>query len=213
MREPLRLLAAMRSPVPSRFVRWTAPVRSGQKTWSAVTAHATGYPATVPPSAGSRADAAAVAGGMAPGVNDVVRGFPSSFSTTSRASPRSTMVAGDRTGSSTGPRRTRHAEAPPSGPVGTVEPGVDADGAGGAASGEDGARDAGGAAEAADGADALADGAGGEPVGAGVDPACPGAPLHAVRATKTSHHGARTLLLYYASNARPHLGHGGGTRR
>jgi hypothetical protein len=62
-------------------------------------------------------------------------------------------------------------------------------GAGGGADAE-GAADAGGEAVTDVTADADVDGSAG--------PAFPGDPLHAVRTAKTSHHGARTPLLYYA---------------
>jgi hypothetical protein len=86
-----------------------------------------------------------------------------------------------------GPRSTRQAVAPPSEGIPTATEGAGGDeGAAdtGAEAATDGTRDAGGDA----GGDA--DGSAGPPF--------PGDPLHAVMAAKTSHHGARTLLLYYA---------------
>jgi hypothetical protein len=87
-----------------------------------------------------------------------------------------------------GPRSTRQAVAPPSDGTGTA-----AEGAGGEAEAE-----AGGDAEGEAAADVVpdtdaatdGDGSGGRPF--------PGDPLHAVRTAKTSQHGARTPLLYYA---------------
>jgi hypothetical protein len=82
-----------------------------------------------------------------------------------------------------GPRSTRQAVAPPSEGIPTATEG---------AGGDEGAADT-GAEAATDGtrdADAGADGSAGPPF--------PGDPLHAVTTAKTSHHGARTLLLYYA---------------
>lgn len=82
-----------------------------------------------------------------------------------------------------GPRSTRQAVAPPSEGIPTATEG---------AGGDEGAADT-GAEAATDGtrdAGAEADGSAGPPF--------PGDPLHAVMTAKTSHHGARTLLLYYA---------------
>jgi len=86
-----------------------------------------------------------------------------------------------------GPRTTRQAVAPPSGGIATA---VEGEGVAEAetAGGMDGDASTVLADDVDEGADA--DGSGG--------PAFPGDPLHAVRTAKTSHHGARTLLLYYA---------------
>lgn len=140
----------------------------------------------MPPSAGSRATGVAAADADGTGVvaNDEVRGLPSSFRTTATNSPRTASAAGDRTGSSMGPRTTRQALAPPS--EGIVTP---TEGAGGGTD-ADGGADTGGEAATDETAGADADGSAG--------PAFPGDPLHAARTAKTSHHGARTPLLYYA---------------
>jgi hypothetical protein len=87
-----------------------------------------------------------------------------------------------------GPRSARQAVAPPSDGTATV-----VEGAGGEEDAEVGA-DAEGNADTEVGADtdATADADG------GAGGASPGDPLHAVRTAKTSQHGARTPLLYYA---------------
>ena len=48
------------------------------------------------------------------------------------------------------------------------------------------------------GGEAATDGTAGAEADGSAGTALPGDPLHAVRTAKTSHHGARTLLLYYA---------------
>jgi hypothetical protein len=87
-----------------------------------------------------------------------------------------------------GPRSTRQAATPPSdGIAAAVED------AGGDVEAEAGADDDGEpSTEVAADADAVIDADG------PASPPSPGDPLHAVRTAKTSHHGARTLLLYYA---------------
>ena len=120
--------------------------------------------------------------------NDEVRGFPPSFITTSSASPRTTSAAGERTGSSTGPRTTRQVETPPSGSDAGGGSGADADAVGSAGVGAEAEAETGGGA----GADGIAEA---DVVLGGV---CPDDPWHEVRAARTSQHGARTPLLYYA---------------
>jgi hypothetical protein len=89
-----------------------------------------------------------------------------------------------------GPRTTRHEPAPPSDGR--------ADAAEGASEGSDAVAgaDAGGTADGGRAADV--EGTGDADAGGSAGPALPGDPLHAVRTAKTSRHGARTLLLYYA---------------
>jgi hypothetical protein len=89
-----------------------------------------------------------------------------------------------------GPRTTRHVPALPSegGDEAAEGDGEGSDAAGGA--------DADGTADSSSAADA--EGTGDADAGGSAGPAPPGDPLHAVRTAKTSRHGARTLLLYYA---------------
>src|ERR1700679_1612445 len=107
---------------------------------------------------------------------DEVRGFPSLFRTTSSDSPWTARTAGERTGSSMGPRIRWHALAPPSAAVANAGEGVDAD------------ADADGTAEVEGSGDADAEaGAGADPdPAASTGPVLGGAPLHAGRTTKTS---------------------------
>ena len=120
--------------------------------------------------------------------NVEVRGFPLSFSTTSRVSPRTTSAAGERTGSSTGPRTTRQVESPPSG----------SNAGGGSGAGADAESIAGADAEGATEGDAGADGgavvSGTAEAEVAVGGVCPDDPWHEGRAARTSHHGARTPL-------------------
>jgi hypothetical protein len=89
-----------------------------------------------------------------------------------------------------GPRSTRQAVIPPSG--GDDEDEAEAD--------DDGDADAEASAGADEdaGAEAVVDDAAVADATPSAGPALPGDALHAVRTAKTSHPGARTLLLYYA---------------